>query len=175
MRSFRACDLIMGDVTNDFAKVTTEYTARLERGEIMLWIGKLDQPIPFPYPRRMQHEAEKLSFDLSPLSPLVLGFGYKAEHSEVTWADLSGKRYEDGAEGGSGHSYWGTVYMITFPYYLFALTAALLPAIETWKWWKRRRRVRLGRCLCCGYDLRASKDRCPECGTVIPAKSGAAA
>jgi len=57
-------------------------------------------------------------------------------------------------------------WIISVPYWSPVLLAALLPALWFYKW---RHRPRPGRCLACGYDLRASSDRCPECGTPIVA------
>jgi hypothetical protein len=45
------------------------------------------------------------------------------------------------------------------------LAVALLPTVMLLRRWNRQRlRRKRGQCLECGYDLRASTDRCPECG-----------
>jgi hypothetical protein len=52
------------------------------------------------------------------------------------------------------------------------LLTAILPALWLRSWQHshlRRWRMAHGFCPVCGYDLRASKDRCPECGTPMPA------
>ena len=59
-------------------------------------------------------------------------------------------------------------WLFAVPYWALALPLAVFPAWALWTTGRRERWGKSGRCLQCGYDLRASKDQCPECGTPIP-------
>lgn len=61
-------------------------------------------------------------------------------------------------------------------YWLPATILALPVLVSSWRRLRHRRRFQEhdGLCSRCGYDLRATPNRCPECGTVVAAKfSGA--
>ena len=53
---------------------------------------------------------------------------------------------------------------VVFPTWLAAVLLGLFPAARLARAIRRRRGVREGLCPKCGYDLRATPDRCPECG-----------
>jgi hypothetical protein len=104
-------------------------------------------------------------------SNAVFGYGSAARNAELDqeWASpvwtathahrRLGFRYESGSAGP-----WGACRFVAIPLWAFlapALAALLVAGMRRARARTRRRR---GACEVCGYDLRATPQRCPECG-----------
>jgi hypothetical protein len=61
------------------------------------------------------------------------------------------------------------------PHWFVVILFGVLPLLNVRRRLTRGRLLRHGLCQACGYDLRATLDRCPECGTAKPTRESAAA
>jgi hypothetical protein len=98
------------------------------------------------------------------------GFDFHSGHSrgefapEVQFAALVGWWF-------GGPDTWQFIRAVTLPWPALCGFFLILPLLVLSSWLKRRVRLnRIAKGLCgeCGYDLRASPKRCPECGTDVP-------
>ncbi|HQY89020.1 MAG TPA: hypothetical protein PK402_10195, partial [Tepidisphaeraceae bacterium] len=75
---------------------------------------------------------------------------------------------------GFGFDHWSTsprikLWAIVAPFWSLATLTAILPLIVIHRKIRSRHRDPFA-CPTCGYDLRATPDRCPECGAVASQK-----
>jgi hypothetical protein len=61
--------------------------------------------------------------------------------------------------------YAGVLHALAVPHWFAAALAGAAPLAWLRRWVAARRRPRAGLCVRCGYDLRATPDGCPECGS----------
>ena len=121
-----------------------------------LYVRHITSPAPWWHAVPLSYEGSKprggsAFVPATTLQVDVIGFGFN--HSRGT------------SDGSPFVETW-----VIVPLWAVSLVTAVLPAQWLARRMRLRRRARRGQCLACGYDLRASPERCPECGTVpIPA------
>ena len=83
-----------------------------------------------------------------------LGWNIGEDHTRYWWIQKT-------HFGGGGPFFWLPLWI---PALLFASTLSISYCVP---FHRRRKRRKLGLCVACGYDLRGSVERCPECGTTF--------
>jgi hypothetical protein len=114
------------------------------------------------------------------------GIWIEGSRDEISWIEtvrcVLGERYRSDVrpwpqgwppEMLTGH--YIAVHLIHLPVYVPLVLSGFFPLFSALgrsrRWLSARKAARnQGRCKSCGYDLRATPDRCPECGTVVGAK-----
>jgi hypothetical protein len=64
-------------------------------------------------------------------------------------------------------AFWWAYWEVSIPHLALVLLLLIPPALAVRRI-RQDRRSALGLCAACGYDLRATPNRCPECGAVMP-------
>ena len=72
--------------------------------------------------------------------------------------------------GLQGKPEWAGCWAVDTPHWFWVILTAIVPAHRVIQCAARYRRRTRGLCQSCGYDLRASHIRCPECGEAIPVR-----
>jgi hypothetical protein len=141
------------------------------RGSVMVFIylERLIQPEPATRARAYREQqvahpdgARWFSQPVSTRVPALGGLEYLASGQQYFGYGSFGGAYPGHRERGIG---------LLFPHWAAVLLCAIPPACFVFVRHRTRARSDTGRCPTCGYDLRATPERCPECGAVPDGKA----
>jgi hypothetical protein len=119
--------------------------------------------------------------DLSPRNPAGIHIKWNTQrpedHVDLGWDQTRWRRlgFTFQRFKSSSASSVSSTTSIAVPFWFLAAPFAVAPSIWFFAIRRRRRWKRRGLCPACQYDLRATPQRCPECGWIAGASDAAAA
>jgi hypothetical protein len=108
----------------------------------------VSQVVHEPSGQAQWHTSSESAYALDPSSPMYGFAGFSHEHIVYDVGIFADFERRD----------------LAMPYWFMSILLAIGPVLRLRATIRRRRRQRVGLCPACGYDLRATPDRCPECG-----------
>ena len=167
VRSYRTTDFVSRTTVDDRGRATGDHIVASWRGSLWVRFGRLNAPTSEVEVHGVRLRAEDVrnyppGADPRTIRP-VAGFGHSTGRYSLAVKERPAKPGEHRRLMGVA----GTDRLVKIPFYAPLILTALLPLAWLRGARLRRRRARRGLCPCCGYDLRASPDRCPECGTTV--------
>ena len=145
---------ICGAVANDAQRVLDFWS---ERGRVTVTLTRTERFSPGTGPRE---GANLYSDSLENAWTPEAWFGFRLDR-EVTY-----RTFDYTTKVPPRDTRWTLV----VPHWFLAALTAVMPLGWIWRWRAARRKAIERRCLKCGYDLRATPGRCPECGTIQAAQ-----
>jgi hypothetical protein len=85
----------------------------------------------------------------------------------LSWLGFGYRCVPEYASESVNSAVWGNKHTLTIPYWGAFTVALVIPCLWLWQY-LRSRNENEDVCRHCGYDLRASGARCPECGQTRP-------
>lgn len=190
VRSFWSADYLYytvpeeRDPTETVTKQSVSYGVLARRGVLQLeWLTNTNAPGPFSSPQAHNRDplwsggctgrwvwgAVSLTDDraeeLLRLAPLLFPRG------AIGWREPASRILQFGYErilynvrGSLFGDPPGICRLLTVPHWAIGLPGLVFPLLTLSRAQRRRRREARGLCVDCGYDLRATPARCPECG-----------
>lgn len=149
---FHIISLVSGDSAIELVRLTMDFsTVTVEPSD--------DYPVPQPYPH--------WNFSYATSGDLYDWTGWaEGPNSRHSFAGFSlyngGHPPSFNSESQPDPLGWE----LRLPDWFLVMATAVMPAFALLRMVRARRYKHAGFCACCGYDLRATPDRCPECGTV---------
>jgi hypothetical protein len=172
IRSAFRLDIAVRDFTDQQGVLSGDFMLISNRGHLWIRLSKTSGFTKSVLTHSFRYRSSKAD-DSQLINSYIFNFHRFTYHPDflsypsrrMEWVRVPAPQRDD-SNSNLGGTPMATSYALSIRYWIVVIAASIIPSFWIRQWRKRRRHRRIGLCQSCGYDLRATPGRCPECGRV---------